>query len=113
MHELGLAQMIVDTAIAHSQGARVRRVTVAIGQLSAVMPDAIQFCFDTCCQGTIAEGAALEIVEIPGLARCRQCGAEFAIDQPFGICDCGSTDLEFLQGHELTLKQLELEPLCA
>jgi hydrogenase nickel incorporation protein HypA/HybF len=52
-------------------------------------------------------GAVLEILEKPGLARCRQCGAEVAIEQPFGVCACGSLNLEIIQGLELQLKELE------
>ncbi len=114
MHEFGITQNIVAIALEHSRGAKVRRVTLEIGKLSAIMPDAIAFCFDVCCQNTAMAGATLEIVEIPGMGRCRQCGATLPLDQPFGVCDCGSTDLELIQGQELRIKELELEEeLCA
>lgn len=84
MHELGITQNIVAIVAEHAQGTKVKRVILEIGKLSAVLPDAIQFCFDICSQGTILQGAILEILEIPGLARCRQCGAEILLEQPFG-----------------------------
>jgi hydrogenase nickel incorporation protein HypA/HybF len=112
MHELGITQNIVAIAITHAQGARVRRISLEIGKLSAICPDAIRFCFDVCCTGTLLEGSDLCITEIPGLARCRCCGSEILLEQPFGICDCGSTNLEILQGEELKLKELEVEELC-
>lgn len=113
MHELGITQTIVTIALDHAKQAKVERVVLEIGKLSAILPDAIQFCFDVCCQGTALEGAVLDIIEIPGLARCRCCGASIMLDQPFGMCDCGSVDLEILQGNELKIKQLEVEELCA
>ena len=58
------------------------------------------------------ENTVLEIIEIPGLARCHRCGTEFAIAEPFGICECGSMDLTLIQGQELQIKELELEQLC-
>jgi hydrogenase nickel incorporation protein HypA/HybF len=82
MHELGLTQTIVAIACNYAQGAKVRRVSLEIGKLSAVLPDAIAFCFDVCCQGTELAGAILEIIEIPGLARCRHCGAEVPLEYP-------------------------------
>lgn len=112
MHELALAQTIVAIALEAAQGARVSRVTLEIGQLSAVLPDAIQFCFEVCCQGTPLEGATLEIIDIPGLGRCRRCGAEVPLEQPFGLCECGSVDLDIVQGNELTVKALETDDLC-
>ncbi|MBF2020785.1 MAG: hydrogenase maturation nickel metallochaperone HypA [Hydrococcus sp. C42_A2020_068] len=114
MHELGITQNIVAIVSEHAQGFPVKRVTLEIGQLSAVMPDAIRFCFDVCCRGTVLEGSTLEILEIPGLGKCRQCGTEVALNEPFGICDrCGSADLEIVRGTELKIKEMEVKEVCA
>jgi len=113
MHELGIAQNIVEIAVPYANGGRIRRVTLEIGQLSAVLPDAIQFCFQIVAQGTPLEGASLQVIQVPGLANCRRCGATIPLEEPFGICSCGSTDLAIIQGNELTIKQLELEEQCA
>jgi hydrogenase nickel incorporation protein HypA/HybF len=112
MHELGITQNIVAIAMEYASGVPVKSVTLEIGQLTAILPDAIRFCFDVCCQGTILEGAQLEIIEKPGLARCRRCGSEVALDVPFGVCDCGSHDLQIIQGEELSIKTLETEDVC-
>jgi hydrogenase nickel incorporation protein HypA/HybF len=111
MHELGITQNIVEIVADHAQKSKVYKVTLEIGKLSAIMPDAVRFCFDSCCKNTVLEGATLEIIEIPGLARCRQCGAEFTLEQPFGICSCGSIELDLISGEELKIKEMEIE-LC-
>ena len=108
MHELGITQNIIAIVIEHAQGSKVQRVVLEIGKLSAIMPDAISFCFDICTQSTVLEGAILEIIEIPGLARCRQCGAEIHLDKPFGICSCGSVQLALISGEELKIKEIEI-----
>ncbi|MGL5035158.1 MAG: hydrogenase maturation nickel metallochaperone HypA, partial [Microcystaceae cyanobacterium] len=108
MHELGITQSLVETAIASAQGAKIEKVTLEIGQLTAIAAEAIAFCFETCAIGTLLEGSVLEIIEKPGQGRCRQCGREFFLEIPFGICECGSTDLEIIQGLELQLKSLEI-----
>ena len=108
MHELGIAEEVVAIVGARAGTARVRRVVLEVGRLTAVLPDAVRFCFDLCCQGTPLEGAELEIVEIPGRARCRQCGSEQLLDRPFGRCGCGNTDLDWLAGEELRIKEMEL-----
>ena len=113
MHELGITQNIVAIATEHARGAKVRSITLEVGQLTAIMPDAIQFCFDVCAQGTPLEGAALDIIERPGIGQCRVCGHKLELDQPFGVCDCGSIQLDIIQGEELTIKELEIEALCA
>jgi hydrogenase nickel incorporation protein HypA/HybF len=108
MHELGIASEVVDLVTQHARGSRVKRVVLEIGKLTAVLPDAIRFCFAACCAETVAEGATLEIVETPGQARCRACGSSLIFDQPYGCCTCGSFDLEWLAGMELTIRELEL-----
>jgi hydrogenase nickel incorporation protein HypA/HybF len=112
MHELGITQNIVAIVIEHSKGSKVQRVVLEIGKLSAIMPDAISFCFDICTQNTVLEGAILEIIEIPGLAKCRQCGTEIHLDKPFGICSCGSVQLNLIAGEELKIKEIQIEELC-
>ncbi|GBF80899.1 hydrogenase maturation nickel metallochaperone HypA [Aphanothece sacrum] len=113
MHELGITHNIVAIVIENAQGLTVKRVTVEIGQLSAIMPDAIRFCFDICCQGTILDGTTLEIIEIPGLGKCRHCGTRIPLSQPFGQCyNCGSIELEIIQGQELKIKEMEVEEIC-
>lgn len=113
MHELGITEDIIAIATQHAQGARVRRLTLEIGQLTAILPDSIRFCFDVCAQGTLLEGATLEILEIPGVGQCCACGQRQALTQPYGVCSCGSLTLDILQGEELTLKELETERQCA
>jgi hydrogenase nickel incorporation protein HypA/HybF len=112
MHELGITQNIIEIATTHAEGAKVCRITLEIGQLTAIMADSIRFCFDICAQGTPLEGAMLDIIETPGLGQCHDCGQRLTLDQPFGICDCGSPHLEIIQGQELTIKELEIDPLC-
>jgi hydrogenase nickel incorporation protein HypA/HybF len=108
MHELGITQEIVALVCERVRGAKVTRVVVEIGKLSAVLPDAVRFCFDLCAEGTELEGAALEILEPPGRARCRACGGEVVLDRPLGQCICGSSDLEWLTGEELRVREVEI-----
>ncbi len=113
MHELGITQNIVAIVSEHAKDAPVKRVTLEIGKLSAIMPDAIQFCFDVCTKGTVLEGAKLEIIEISGIGKCRQCGTEVSLTQPFGVCHvCNSAELDIIQGEELKIKEMEVEELC-
>ncbi len=113
MHELGITQNIVAIVVEHAKGLPVKGVTLEIGQLSAIMADAIRFCFDICCQGTVLEGATLNIIEVPGIGKCRDCGTENNLDQPFGSCDhCGSIKLDIIQGQELKIKEMEVDEIC-
>ena len=116
MHELSLTQSVVELCAARAaeqgEGARVTHVTLEIGMLSAVMPDAMRFCFEICAKDTALEGAELEIIEIPGRARCLDCAREIAVSQLYGICTCGSANRILISGEELRVKQMEVEE-CA
>jgi hydrogenase nickel incorporation protein HypA/HybF len=108
VHELGITQEVVAIAAETARGRRVARVVLEVGRLSGVLPDAVRFCFEPCAEGTAVEGAVLEIIETPGRAKCRACGGEVSLDRPFGRCACGCTDLEWLSGDELRVRELEL-----
>jgi hydrogenase nickel incorporation protein HypA/HybF len=108
MHELGIARNIVSIVTEHAGGARVKRVSLEIGQLSAIMPDAIRFCFDVCSRNTLLEGATLAITVVGGRGRCRDCSHEVSMERPFGLCICGSRQLECIAGEELLIKEMEL-----
>jgi hydrogenase nickel incorporation protein HypA/HybF len=108
MHELSIANGIVEVCAEHACGARVTRVLVEIGKLSIVAPDAVRFCFDACARDTVVEGAALEIIETPGRARCRDCGGEVPLEQLVGRCACGSTNLRVIAGDELKIREMEV-----
>jgi hydrogenase nickel incorporation protein HypA/HybF len=66
MHELAITESLVDCVSENVGDARVLRVVVEIGKLTAVAPSAVRMCFELCAADTPLEGAELEIVEMPG-----------------------------------------------
>ena len=74
------------------------------------MPDAIRFCFDVVAQGSALDGAALDIVEIPGRARCLDCGSGCVLaDMLSDAAAAARASLNGLRGEELNIKSMELE----
>jgi hydrogenase nickel incorporation protein HypA/HybF len=108
MHELALMGHIVETIEERTRPARVVRVSLQIGRLSGAVPDALRFCFDACTRDTSLEGADLEIREIPGRARCRDCGDELPLESFLDLCPCGSASLDVLAGQELRIQSVEV-----
>ncbi|MGW6373009.1 hydrogenase maturation nickel metallochaperone HypA/HybF [Streptomyces niveus] len=103
MHELSITQSIVDAVCERAAGRPVHTVSVRVGMLTAVVPDSMRFCFDLTTAGTVAEGAALEIEQPPGTARCRACSADFTLTDLVLLCPCGSADVEITSGRELQI----------
>jgi hydrogenase nickel incorporation protein HypA/HybF len=110
MHELSLAQAIVEIAQRHAGGRRVTRVRVRVGHLRQVVPDALEFAFSLLCAGTALDGARLEIEAVAVRGRCRRCGDEAALAGfPLQCPGCGDLDVEIVAGEELLVDELECE----
>ncbi len=108
MHELGITQNIVAIVSERAGEQKVCRVKLEIGKLSAIVPDAVRFCFDICAKDTVLEGALLEIDEIDGLGKCNNCGKEMPLSLLAGTCECGCRDLKCIAGQELLIKEMEV-----
>jgi hydrogenase nickel incorporation protein HypA/HybF len=108
MHEMAITQSVVDAVCEHAAGRHVHSVRVEVGALCAVVPDSMQFCFGLAAEGTVADGARLDLDVQPGAARCRTCGAEFDLTDLILLCPCGSADVEVLAGRELRILSMEV-----
>ena len=108
MHELAIAESVVDAIVDKVGDSQVASVRLEIGMLAGVVTDSIRFCFEIVAQGTGLEDARLDIDEPPGRAYCRKCGEEFALDEPIMLCPCGSADLDILSGQQLRIISVEV-----
>lgn len=108
MHEMSIMQSVVEICEKNSEGRKVLAVTLEIGELSGVVPEALEFCFEACTSETLLEGAVLAIERVPGRGRC-DCGAEFPLRDWYNSCPaCGGFGVELLAGKELRVKELEV-----
>ncbi|MGW0025184.1 hydrogenase maturation nickel metallochaperone HypA/HybF [Rhodococcus sp. NPDC003383] len=108
MHELSIAQDVVETVCERAGGRRVRSVRMVVGALCAVVPDSMYFCFELAATGTAAEGARLDLETPDGVGHCRECDADFVLTDPILLCPCGSVDVEVRSGRELTIVSMEV-----
>lgn len=113
MHEMSLAegvlQLVEDTARRES-ASRVKLVVLEIGRLSSVEPEAIKFCFEAVTHGSIAQGAALEIIAVPGAGWCMQCAETVPMTELYGACPkCDSHQVQPTGGTEMRVKEIEIE----
>ncbi|MDQ3863579.1 MAG: hydrogenase maturation nickel metallochaperone HypA [Actinomycetota bacterium] len=110
MHELSIAESVVQIASRHANGRRVTKVRIKVGHLRQVVPSALAFGFELVAEGTPVEGAELEMEQVPAAGRCRECGVESQLmNFPLQCGACGSFDLEVVRGEELLVESLELE----
>ncbi len=108
MHELGIVQEIVALVEERTEGRSVTALSLEIGALSAVLPDAVRFCFDVATEGTALAGAKLTVIEKAGRAKCRACSADVTMPGPIARCACGAFDLEWLDGTDVKIVGMEV-----
>jgi hydrogenase nickel incorporation protein HypA/HybF len=63
-------------------GRRVTRVRVRVGARHRVVPSAFDQSFALVAQGTVADGAAVDLVVVPVRVRCQDCGHEAEATDP-------------------------------
>lgn len=113
MHEMSITSGLVELLneqLRDYPGARVTRVNLKVGRLTAVEPDALTFCFQVLTEGTPIEGAELHIELVPVRACCLKCHHRFKVEGFYFQCPrCSGTELETVAGNELDLVSLDIE----
>ncbi len=112
MHEVsiceGIRGVIEEQALKHGFFA-VRLITLEIGAFAGVEKTALEFAFDAVMRGSVAEGARVEIVDLPGRAWCYDCALRVEIADRLADCPlCGGGRLLSEGGDEMRIKNLEV-----
>lgn len=115
MHEMSLAQSILDIARQELEARGCTRLTgvrLRCGALAGVEVSSLCFGFDVLLKGTPDETASLEIEEVPLLLRCGACGETFGGEGRLALWEpcprCGEQlGHEVLQGKELNIVAVE------
>lgn len=112
MHELSVAQGILDLVRRHVPAGRtnqVRRVELRLGRMAGVIPESLSFCFEALVTGSPLSQARLAIERVPVRGTCRECAAAFEIPEPVFLCPvCGGGRVSLTSGDEMQLVQIEL-----
>ena len=113
MHEMALCESLLDVIEEQASAqsfTRVRRVRLEVGPFSGVEIEALRFAFDVIVKNTLADGAALEIIEVEGKGLCLDCNETVMIEDRLSACpECNGTNVRVTGGYELRIKELEVE----
>jgi hydrogenase nickel incorporation protein HypA/HybF len=114
MHEMGIAMEIIDIAKASVPAdmpdARIERINLKVGKLSAVVVDSLRFCFDLAVKETPLEGAELIVEELDVVVRCKKCQNQWTVTEPVFTCrECQGGDIDIITGRELEIQSIEIE----
>jgi hydrogenase nickel incorporation protein HypA/HybF len=112
MHELSLSNgmlEIIEKQAIETGFDQVRVVRLEVGALSCVERDALRFCFDSVTRGSVADGARLEIVDVPGEAWCWDCEAVVPLARRGEACGrCDGYRLKVKDGEQVRILDLEV-----
>ena len=112
MHEMSIAQSLLDIIreeMAKHDARVLKSVRLHIGQMSAIVPDSLSFCFEVMTSGTELEGAKLIMEIIPLRGVCKECHQEFEIrDYAFKCPHCDSREINTISGQDLSIVEMEV-----
>lgn len=112
MHEMSLAEgvlQLVEETARREKARQVKRVILEMGDLAAVEESALRFCFDAVARTSLAEGAVLEIVRVPGAGWCWACADTVPMGHLTDPCPrCGGYRLQATSGTEMRVKEIEI-----
>ncbi len=115
MHELSLAQSILQAALDEAQtvsAKRIKGIHAKVRQSSHHIEDtsSLEFCLEAVTKGTIAEGAEMRIEFIPSTLRCKECDFTFPAQGSMLVCPrCRGGKLEELDAEEVYLEDIHVE----
>jgi hydrogenase nickel incorporation protein HypA/HybF len=112
MHELSIAHAVVSTVVAAlpSPDSRVLQVRLRIGELSGLVPAALEFAYDVAAQGTPLADAVLLIERSPIVIDCPACGRqELTTSHVFRCPSCDQPCGNVVGGKELEIIDITLD----
>ena len=112
MHEWSIMASALEIALEQARrpgASRIHSITLRIGELSGVVPEALTFAFESLVAGTAAEGARMVVETVPVLCHCLRCGEQFHPTDVIYQCPfCGQISADVRRGRELELASLEV-----
>ena len=110
MHELSIAQSIVELAEKEAQNCHansVEELELEIGSLAGIEWVALEFALESAIKGSLLEDARIVVLRIVGEGRCGDCESLFPVENLFSSCPaCGSYAVKIIKGRELRVKSL-------
>lgn len=104
MHEIGYAESLLPVVEERAAGRKVAAVGVRAGVRHRLVDTSMQQAFDLVGAGSVADGATVELEQVPIQLRCDGCGVEQTSTSEVAWCPaCGSDALRCEGGDEFTL----------
>ncbi len=112
MHELAIIENmlhVIDSQMKEHNIKHLNKVKIVVGELSGVVPDVLQFCWQVSTEGSDLELTVLELEQKPAIAICNCCNKEYSLKETPACPRCGGGVKEIISGKELYIDYIEGE----
>lgn len=112
VHEMAIVSnmlSVIESNAEENKMEKVKRVKVVIGELSGVVIDSLEFCWQISTENTFMEDAEFVVEKKPALALCSKCGGEYKFSEEFCCPQCGGAVQDIVSGKELYVDYIEGE----
>ena len=113
MHETDMTKALIGTIRdwwdSQPETPIIEKVHLIVGAFTCVEPASLQFAFDVQTQGTFLDGAQLVIKDVPLVAHCHTCRADYQPEfgSQYACPTCHSPMEDIRSGRELKIDRLE------
>lgn len=113
MHELSIAYNIIEIVTvkaSENNAANVNEIEIDIGEISGVVPEALETAMEFAKKDSVAKNAKVIINQIKSEAICNNCKKVFIPFDIISSCpNCNSFDVNFVKGTEMRVKSINIE----
>jgi hydrogenase nickel incorporation protein HypA/HybF len=115
LHELPIAQGVLESVLRHAAASNASRVTaiyLVIGDLSGVSSECLEFYWDSLSHGTPAQGAAIHVRRVPLEMVCLDCAHAFVpvdVANGYDCPACGMARVRMSHGQECCLEAIDVD----
>ena len=116
MHELPIIKEILRVSLkyAHENNAdKLHKIVLGVGEIHDLVQEWVLRYFEFASNGTLAEGARIQIIRYPIVCRCIGCGENILVrletTESIFCPKCGGSDCDIISGKELRIENIVIQ----
>lgn len=113
MHELSIAEQLIDSVIASAvaNGAeKITEVALEVGEMTLIVNSALEMAFEAVSKDTMAQGAKLIITEKSIKVKCLSCNNTFPAEIGNYLCPaCNRAEGKVVEGNDILITSITCE----
>lgn len=114
MHELGIVFYVIDAvkkAVEENKASKVTKVTLEVGEVSAVVPSYFKECYSWAIKKEeVMKDSTLDLIVVEAISFCNDCQSTYSTTKYGKTCPhCKSSNTYLITGRDVIIKNIEVE----